>query len=105
MSCVSKLISIAAVSLLLATSTVAVAGDHNRRYADSPDIQPNGVTMAADLLVARPLGLATTLVGAAVFLVALPFAALAGDVSTPARYLMEEPARFTFDRPLGHVEI
>lgn len=105
MSRASKLISILSVSLFLATSTAAFAGAHNKRYADSPDIQPNGVTMVADLLVARPLGLATTLVGAGVFLLALPFAAMAGDIATPARYLMEEPARFTFERPLGHVEI
>jgi len=104
MSRASKLISIVAVSLLLATSTVASATDEHR-YADRPDIEPNGVTMAADFLVARPLGLVTTVIGTGLFLLALPFSAMAGDIETPAHYLIQEPARFTFARPLGHVEI
>lgn len=57
--------------------------------------------MAADALVVRPLGLAATAVGAAIYVVALPFAAISGDVHAPARSLVGAPARFTFKRKLG----
>jgi hypothetical protein len=57
--------------------------------------------MAADLIIARPLGLAATVLGTAVFIVALPFSAISGNVSDPARRLIVEPAEFTFTRPLG----
>ncbi len=60
--------------------------------------------VAADALVVRPLGLAATAVGAAIFVVALPFAAIAGDVHGPARSLVGAPARFTFKRRLGDFE-
>ncbi|MBL9129303.1 MAG: hypothetical protein JNL97_16755 [Verrucomicrobiales bacterium] len=62
------------------------------------------VEVAADALVVRPVGLAATAVGAAIYVVALPFAAIAGDVHGPARSLVGAPARFTFKRKLGDFE-
>lgn len=62
------------------------------------------VEVAADALVVRPAGLAATAVGAAIFVVALPFAAIAGDVDRTARALVGAPARFTFKRKLGDFE-
>ena len=96
----NTLLSIVTASLLLAASTLAVASDAHR-YADSPEDEPNEVSIATDILFARPLGLVATLVGATVFLVGAPFAMLAGDLETPGRILVGEPAEFTFDRPLG----
>lgn len=94
----------AAVCLVLAAAPV-LADQGRPTYADSPNIEPNGLTMAADFLVARPLGLVATVAGTGLFVLALPFAALAGDIATPADYLVGQPARFTFARPLGEVEI
>lgn len=62
------------------------------------------VEMAADALVARPAGVAATVVGAAVYLVALPFAAISGDVKETGRVLVGGPARWTFRRPLGQLD-
>ncbi len=59
------------------------------------------VEVAADVLVVRPVGVAATAVGAAIFVVALPFAAISGDVPRAARSLVGAPARFTFKRRLG----
>ena len=42
-----------------------------------------------------------TVVGATVYLLAFPLAAMAGDIDTPAHYLVEQPAKYTFNRPLG----
>lgn len=57
--------------------------------------------VAADVLVVRPVGFAATVVGAAIFVVALPFAAIAGDIDGASRSLVGAPAKFTFKRKLG----
>ena len=70
-------------------------------YNSSVDNAPSAIGMAADVIVARPLGLAATILGTGVFIVALPFSLISGNVSDPARRLIVEPAEFTFTRPLG----
>jgi hypothetical protein len=67
----------------------------------APDDQPSAGEMTADLVVARPFGVAITAVGAAVFLVSLPFTALAGGVGHAADELVKKPAQETFMRCLG----
>ena len=57
--------------------------------------------MTFDLIFMRPLGLAATVVGTAVFLVSLPFSALGGNTGEAAQKLVVDPAKFTFSRPLG----
>ena len=56
---------------------------------------------AADLLIARPGGLAATVLGAAVFVVGLPFTLINGSTGQAAQQLVVEPAQYTFTRPLG----
>lgn len=85
-------------SLAQAESAAATAGD---QPVYSGDVTPDGAAMVADLVFARPLGLAATLLGGAIFVVGLPFEAMSGDISGPARKLVGEPAEFTFTRPLG----
>ena len=62
---------------------------------------PSGIDMAADLLIGRPVLLATTIVGSAVWLVALPFSALGGNVEESTEALVIGPAKATFIRCLG----
>ena len=69
-----------------------------------PDTAPTGEQMALDLIIVRPLSLAGTVLGTAVFIVALPFNALTLNFSDPARRLILEPAKYTFVRPLGDLE-
>lgn len=57
--------------------------------------------IAADVLVARPACLAATVVGSAVFVLALPFAAMSGSVKKVGKTLVGGPARATFTRDLG----
>lgn len=64
---------------------------------------PSAGAMIVDGLVARPLGIAATVIGVAAFVVTLPFSALGGNVEEAQRSLIEEPANFTFARPLGDV--
>jgi len=58
-------------------------------------------TMALDFFFVRPLGVVTTTLGAALFVVSLPFSALGKNVKIAANTLVIEPAKFTFLRPLG----
>ncbi len=71
-----------------------------RAFAAEVD-QPSAGEMALDLVVARPFGVAITAVSSAVFLVSLPFTALAGGVGEAADELVKKPAQETFMRCLG----
>jgi hypothetical protein len=57
--------------------------------------------MAGDALVVRPLGLCATVIGGVVFVVSLPFSALGGNTASAYKYLLADPFKFTFSRPLG----
>ena len=59
------------------------------------------VSVAADALVARPLCFAATIVGGAIFVVALPVAATSGGIDSTAKTLVGMPAWATFKRPVG----
>lgn len=100
MSLTSRGLSLlAGVALSLAASTAAAQDSVG--YEDTRGGAPSAAAMTVDLLVARPLGLAATVIGTVVFVASLPFQALAGNVADPAKQLVAEPARFTFVRPLG----
>jgi len=57
--------------------------------------------VVGDLVLVRPGCFLVTLVGSAVFVVALPFAATSGSVKETADTLIVHPAEATFTRPLG----
>jgi hypothetical protein len=57
--------------------------------------------MLADVLLLRPFGLAATILGTAVFIVALPFTLPTRSVDEAAQKLIVDPGKFTFARPLG----
>jgi len=77
---------------MLAVSAPVMAG---------PEDEPSGEEMVGDLLVARPVGVAITAIGAAAFVVSLPFSAIGGNVDKAAEKLVVGPARETFVRCLG----
>lgn len=57
--------------------------------------------MIGDLLFARPLGIVATGIGAAAFLVSLPFTILSDSVGDAADTLVTGPATSAFKRCLG----
>jgi hypothetical protein len=59
--------------------------------------------MLVDVIVLRPFGIAATVLGAAVFVVSLPFTLPTRSVDKAAQKLVVDPAKFTFVRPLGYV--
>lgn len=66
-----------------------------------PEDEPSASEMAADLLIARPAGAVVTALGAAFFVVSLPFSAAGGNLNKAAETLVVNPARETFVRCLG----
>ena len=71
---------------------------------DGTDDAPSAGAMAFDLVVIRPLSLMATVLGTALFIAELPLSLVMGKApSEPARVLVEQPAAFTFTRPLGQM--
>ena len=66
-----------------------------------PEDSPRAEAVALDVIAARPLGIVITGVGAALFVVSLPFSLLGGNVGEAGKALVIDPARETFMRCLG----
>ncbi|MBL4623215.1 MAG: hypothetical protein JKY89_12540 [Immundisolibacteraceae bacterium] len=69
--------------------------------ASSTQQNPTSVQMGADLVIARPVQLAATLVGVVFFVASLPFTVMGDNVDQAAKALVADPARATFARCLG----
>ena len=71
--------------------------------ADDPfEDRPSAEAIVFDLAIARPVGLVSTIVGAVIFVIALPVSITIGQPpSAAAKRLVLEPFAFTFTRPLG----
>lgn len=82
-------------ALTLSLATPASAQEHGPVTGD------RGSDMAVDLVVVRPLGIVATVVGAAGFVLALPFTLPSGSAGETAREWVAQPFEYTFDRPLG----
>ncbi|MDX1756908.1 MAG: hypothetical protein R3175_12665 [Marinobacter sp.] len=85
------------------TTTVAVCllALASAGHAEPVDEQPSALAMTADALVARPVLFATTVVGAAVYVVSLPFSLLGGNAGEAGEVLVLGPGKATFVRCLG----
>ena len=57
--------------------------------------------MAADIVLARPVGTVATVTGFALFVVSSPFSALGGNSKEAWDTLVVSPGQYTFKRPLG----
>lgn len=85
------------VAALLAVAMLAVSAP----VMAGPEDEPSAQEMFGDLVVARPVGAVITALGAAAFVVSLPFSALGGNIDRAAEVLVIGPARETFVRCLG----
>lgn len=68
------------------------------------DDAPSAEAMTFDLFIMRPLSLVGTVVGTAVYIVALPFNLITLNLAEPGRRLVVEPAQYTFMRDLGDLD-
>ena len=90
----SRLLTAAALSVTLLAPQLSFA-------QVAVDEEPSALAMVGDALIARPLGLVFTVVGAATYLVTLPFSALGGNAKEAGKVLVVGPAEATFVRCLG----
>ena len=63
--------------------------------------EPSAGAMTYDLFIMRPFGLVATVIGAGVFVIALPITAITGTVDLASRKMVVDPFNFTVIRPLG----
>ena len=63
--------------------------------------EDNSIAVITDVALVRPGCFLATVLGSAVFVVALPFAALSHSVRRTADTLVMNPAQATFTRPVG----
>jgi len=71
----------------------------------APELDPpqgSRQDMIGDLVLQRPFGIANTLVGIGVWVVALPFTVFSGSTGDAGVKLIAEPGAHTFTRPLGY---
>jgi hypothetical protein len=89
--------------IVVLAATAALAAPPAVLAAGFVDQRPGFGSMLVDGVVVRPLGLGAMVLGAATWVVTLPFSALGGNVDEATQKLLVEPARFTFVRPLGEL--
>ncbi|RJQ24070.1 MAG: hypothetical protein C4560_00320 [Nitrospiraceae bacterium] len=87
-----KIIIVMLALVIVFTSTGAFAKE-----------RPEAVNIMGDLFIMRPLGFCSFVLGTAVFIVALPTAAISKSTKQTADVLVGDTYRFTFTRPLGEI--
>lgn len=87
------LATVLSVSIVGLPMTAAAQGDY---YPEDKSMR-----MMADTFIVRPLMLVGTIIGAATFVVSLPFSAAGGNTDEAWEHLVVVPASYTFGRPLG----
>lgn len=88
---------------LVASCHMAIAVDFTDD-TDELENTPSMLAMVGDILLARPVLTAMTVVGTAAFVATLPFSAAGGNVKESATMLVLGPAHEAFTRCLGCTE-
>jgi hypothetical protein len=70
-------------------------------FAEKVEENPGAGRMAADLLVARPIGIVAFGLGTVGYILTLPFSLLGGNTSEAGEQLVVSPAREAFVRCIG----
>jgi hypothetical protein len=82
-----KLLVVLITLVMICTSSTVFAADE--------------LLVMSDIFVVKPLGVASIVVGTAMYVVSLPIALLTRSEPETKRIFLEEPYKFTFNRPLG----
>ncbi|HBG45943.1 MAG TPA: hypothetical protein DDW94_03040 [Deltaproteobacteria bacterium] len=91
------------VSALIAALMLSIAV-FPAQAAGVQEDEPTSSAIVFDILLVRPLGIVATALGAAVFVVGLPFTIPTRSVGLAADKLVADPVRFTFKRPVGDLD-
>lgn len=82
-----KLIVVLIAFIMVCTSTTAFAADE--------------LLVMSDIFIVKPLGVVSLVAGTAMYIVSLPIALFTRSEPETKRIFLEEPYKFTFNRPLG----
>jgi len=63
----------------------------------------SATSVITDMILMRPVGIASLGVGTAMYIVALPFSLITKSYGTTFEVLVKEPFNFVFVRPVGEV--
>jgi len=66
--------------------------------------KPDAANIIGDMVLLRPLGVCTVVIGTAFFIVSLPIAVISQSTRQTAEVLVADPFKFTFTRPLGEID-
>lgn len=86
---------------LMATLAACLLAFSSIGHANTIEETPSALAMTGDAIFVRPVLLATTIIGSAVYLVSLPFSLLGGNAGEAGEVLVVGPAEATFVRCLG----
>jgi hypothetical protein len=91
---------LATILLIAAFLIIPLGGSVQAEPTKYPP-EPSSAIMVADFFVARPIGLASLILGTAAFIVSSPFSALGDNIDQAYNLMIVDPAVYTFKRPLG----
>ena len=95
----------ASLALIVGLQVMPVMADGSQTEASGDPVysiqNPPAFAMIGDLLIARPLLIAATIIGTGLFVVALPFTATGGGIGRTGKPLVVDPAKAAFVRCLG----
>jgi hypothetical protein len=94
--------------IVVVLTIVCISGIYAPVLADSVDRRPpdqetgfNDIPVIIDVLILRPVGLATCVLGMAASIVAMPFALPSDSTKQVYQLLIADPFYYTFKRPIG----
>lgn len=90
-----------ALMMIFMVSLASLPATAEEMLDDQINQRPSAGAMILDGLIARPMLLALTVGGTALFVVTLPFTTLGGNVKETAKTLVSGPAHATFVRCMG----
>lgn len=100
----SRVILLAVVSCLLTTTWTQADWRPISGHVGGKRLKTGSGEAVLVEVVVRPLGLASTVLGGALYVVTWPFAKLSGDTDKTKEHLINRPAEATFRRPIGNFD-
>lgn len=95
---------VVACVMLLAMGMASLPAKAEELNDDQINDRPTALAMFGDMIFARPLLLAGTVIGTTLYVVTLPFTVMGGNMKEAAKTLVVGPAHATFVRCLGCTE-
>ncbi|MDF1780783.1 MAG: hypothetical protein P1U67_05760 [Alcanivoracaceae bacterium] len=87
---------------ILAATMIFVSSFSMRAHAEKADPdRPGEIAMITDTLIGRPTLIGATIIGAAIWIVTLPFSVLGGNTGEAGKVLVLAPGESAFLRCLG----